>query len=119
MATPVQKTETKAAGNRLRLFRFALAEFRDEYALKTLRTFAGRTGTDEDNLANWELGRSLVPNYYVQRLKDQFGVSYLFEWIYGADDSGLPGRLSTEIKKQARPKVVETKSAPKRRKRVA
>src|SRR5262249_39694927 len=117
MPTPIQKAENKAAGNRLRLFRFALAEFREDFSLRTLRTFANTTKEKDNNMNNWELGRSLVPNHYIQRLKEQYGVSYLFEWIYGADDSGLPGRLSAEIKRLARPTIVEAKTAPQRRRR--
>lgn len=93
MPTPIQKAETRAVGNRLREFRYALADFKEEFNYRTLRFFADKTGVDEDNLTNWELGRSLVPLSYIERLKDQFGISYLFEWIYGNDARGLPARL--------------------------
>lgn len=116
MGTPTKKSETKDAGRRLREFRFGLAEFKEAPRFKTLRTFAEETGVDEDNLSNWERGVSLVATEYVARLKDKFGVSFLFEWIYGGDDSGLSDRLRTAIRGQHKPAIkVVPKPEQKRR----
>ena len=97
MTTPEKKPEAQAVGKRLRQFRFGLAIFLEDPRLKTLGTFAGLTNVHQDNLSNWELGRSNAPYWYTQRLKEKYGVSYLFEWIYGGDASGLPGRLRDTI----------------------
>lgn len=113
MATPIQKTATKAVGDRLRQLRFGLAEFAEAPHYKTMRTFADLTETDEDNLSNWERGVSLVPPIYVQRLKEQFGISFVFEWIYGGDKSGLSDRLTTAIFKP--PKLAPTIAARTRK----
>lgn len=114
MATPIQKTATKAVGDRLRQLRFGLAEFAEAPHYKTMRTFADLTETDEDNLSNWERGVSLVPTEYVQRLKEQFGISFVFEWVYGGDKSGLSDRLKTAIFKP--PKAVAPSKERKRAK---
>jgi hypothetical protein len=100
---------------RLRDFRFGLADFLETPSLKTLRLFADKTDVPENNLTAWELGRANVPYWYVQRLKDKFGVSYLFEWIYGGDITGLSGRLAEKIEECRKPKVVEPKREPKKR----
>lgn len=117
MGTPTKKSETKAAGRRLRDFRFGYAEFIEAPRFKTLRTFAEETGIDEDNLSNWERGISLVATDYVFKIKEQFGVSYLFEWIYGNDSSGLSDRLKTAVIKAGKPaiKVVPKPPVAKRK----
>lgn len=83
--TPAHKAEV---GDRLRVTRIALG-----YA--SLRRFAENTGTDEDNLGNWERGVSLVPTWYVQKLKELFGVDH--NWIYGADAARLPFELAQKL----------------------
>jgi hypothetical protein len=75
-------------GQRLRRARIAVG-------YDNLRTFAGDTGTDEDNLGNWERGVSLVPPSYISRLKSQFGIDH--NWIYGEDANRLPGDLSRKM----------------------
>ena len=115
MGTPAKKSETKDVGRRLRQFRYGLAEFKEAPRFKTMRAFAEETGIDEDNLSNWERGVSLVPLDYVASLKEKFGVSYLFEWIYGNDDSGLAERLQTAIHNKKPPIKVIPTHEPKRR----
>jgi hypothetical protein len=75
-------------GRRLRSARFALG-------YSVLARFAENTGTNEDNLSNWERGISLVPADYVQRLKEVFGVSH--DWIYGEDASCMKPELAMQI----------------------
>lgn len=116
MGTPTKKSETKEVGWRLRQFRLGLAQARETYHLKTLRSFAEETGIDEDNLSNWERGVSLVPIDYIGHLKEHFGVNNLFEWIYGADARGLPGDLRDALK-EAPPRQKKTAAADQRRKR--
>lgn len=75
-------------GSRLRAIRRALGYER-------INRFAENTGTDEDNLSNWERGVSVVPQWYVQRLKELFGVTH--DWIYGGDASTLRQDLSLAL----------------------
>lgn len=75
-------------GARLRILREAL-----EYP--KARAFAADTGTDEDNLSNWERGVALVPALYVRRLKGLFRIT--FDWIYDGDASGMPRDLARKI----------------------
>lgn len=75
-------------GKRLRQARMAL-----DY--RVLRAFAENTGTDEDNLGNWERGVSLVPPPYVQRLKELFGITH--EWIFGGDASTMRHDLARAL----------------------
>ena len=76
------------AGKRLRQAREALG-------FTSIRAFADATGTDEDNLSNWERGVSLVPPWYIQRLKVNHGIT--FDWIYGGDAASLRHDLAIKI----------------------
>ena len=76
------------AGKRLRQIRVALG-----YA--SIRRFAENTGVTEDNLSNWERGISLVPAYYVQKLKELFGVTH--DFIYGSDAASLKHELAMKV----------------------
>lgn len=75
-------------GARLRATRKALG-------VTVLRRFAENTGIDEDNLSNWERGIALVPQYYIQRLKETNGVTH--DWIYGGDPAGLRHELAQKL----------------------
>lgn len=63
--SPAFKVE---AGRRLRQIRLALGH-------EELRQFAIDTSTDDDNLGNWERGVSLVPAWYVDRLRRLLGAT--------------------------------------------
>lgn len=75
-------------GQRLRRTRIALG-------VRNLRRFAENTGVDEDNLSNWERGVALVPAWYIQRLKENFGVTH--DWIFGGDPAGLRFELAQKL----------------------
>lgn len=93
MSTPNATTEKKASGLRLRQTRMALCVKDKEFS--SLRYFAEKTGVDEDNLSNWERGVAFTPHWYIQRLKDRWGVT--FDWIFGDDRTGLPGWLGEAL----------------------
>lgn len=76
------------SGERLRRARIAAG-------YTNMRRFAENTGTDEDNLGNWELGRAVVPAWYIQRLKEVFGITH--DWVYGGDLSSLRGQLLEKL----------------------
>jgi len=86
--TEEAKTHAKESGERLRRIRRALG-------VPKLRRFAENTGIDEDNLSNWELGKALVPAWYIQRLKEIYGVSH--DWIYGGDPARLPHDVAQKL----------------------
>lgn len=75
-------------GQRLRQTRIAL-----DYPV--LRHFAENTGVTEGNLHNWEMGVSLVPPRYVQKLRELFGISH--DWIYGGDATGLKYEIAIKL----------------------
>lgn len=77
-------------GARLRRTRAAL---NPRFRVRT--RFADHTGIDANNLAKWEYGDALVPPYYVQRLRDLFGVNH--DWIYGGDASSLRHDLAVKL----------------------
>lgn len=67
-----------------------------------MNVFATDTGTDEDNLGNWERGVSLTPPEYVRRLKGLFGIT--FDWIYDGDASTMRMDLTRKLTTQGRRK---------------
>lgn len=77
-------------GERLRRTRYAL-----DYGYRKLRRFAQLTGTNEDNLSNWERGEHMVPQWYIQNLKEIYGISH--DWIYGNDASCMKADLALKI----------------------
>jgi transcriptional regulator with XRE-family HTH domain len=75
-------------GARLRKTRIALGyEF--------IAPFAEDTGTDADNLSNWERGVSMVPPGYVRGLKSRFGIR--FDWIYDEDATLMDPKIAKAL----------------------
>jgi DNA-binding transcriptional regulator YiaG len=85
-------------GDRLRKARIAVAIVRQQQEWLTMKVFAEDTGTNDDNLGNWERGISEVPTSYVSGLRRRFGIDH--NYIYDNDPSNLPHAIAREIAKQ-------------------
>lgn len=83
-----RSTYNVACGQRLRQTRTALG-------YPVMRHFADNTGVSEGNLHNWEMGVSLVPPRYIEKLRQLFGITH--DWIYGGEAGGLRHDLAIKL----------------------